>query len=174
MEKLQIKLIALDVDGVLTDGRIIYTNRQDEIKNFNTQDGLALRIAKACGIKTAIITGRVSEIVQRRADELGIDHLVMGSVNKTRALMNICEKEGIALEHVAYMGDDLNDLGVLSIVGFPAAPYNGRDEARSLAKLVTERCGGYGAVREMIEFILKHMGFWDDVVKNFKEENYAK
>lgn len=169
-----IKLMAFDVDGVMSDGKVIYTDRGAEIKAFNAQDGLGLVIARAIGLKIAVITGRVSAIVERRFAELKVDHLVMGSMDKTSALKSICEKEGITLDEVAYMGDDLNDLGCMSIVGYPMTVANGRSENKAHAAYITEARGGDGAVREAVEHILKEKNLWDTVVERFITETYAK
>lgn len=171
-KQMQVKLIAVDVDGVLSDGRIIYTSSGEEIKQFNAQDGLGLTIAHAAGIKTAIITGRESEMVKRRGEELNFDYIIMHCRNKTKAINELCEKEGITLNEIAFMGDDLNDLGVMKIVGCPMTPANGRPENKELAKIVTIARGGEGAVREAIEYILKEMKIWPKVIEVFTKETY--
>lgn len=171
-KQLNIKLIALDVDGVLSDGRIMYTSSGEEIKEFNAQDGLGLAIAHGAEIKLAIITGRKSPMVERRGNELGFDHIIMNCRNKSKVIKELAEKEQIDLENVAYMGDDLNDLGAMKIVGFPMTPANGRLENKKIAKLVTNASGGEGAIREAVEYILKNMGIWPEVIEIFESETY--
>lgn len=173
-QHLTIKMIALDVDGVMSPGQLYYTDSGVEVKAFNTQDGLGLTIAKALGIKLAIITGRYSEIVRRRGKELKFDHIIMGNHNKSEALKKLCQEAGISLDDVAYMGDDLNDLGVMSIVGLPMTPANGRPENKEIAKYITEASGGAGAIREAVEYILKSMGEWDKAVAVFASESYSQ
>lgn len=168
----EIKCLVLDVDGVLTDGSIIYTSSGEEIKAFYAQDGLALALAKRCGMKLAIITGRTSPMVERRVKELKFDFLRMGSGNKSQALRELSEETGIPFEHMAYMGDDLNDLGPLSKVGLALAPANGVGEVKEVAHYVTKARGGSGAVREALEMILKAQGQWEQAVLSYKEEAY--
>lgn len=169
-----IKLMAFDVDGVMSDGKVIYTDDGAEIKAFNAQDGLGLVVARAAGVKIAVITGRKSPVVERRFTELKVSHLVMGCLDKTSALKEICEKENITLDEVAYVGDDLNDLGCMSIVGFPMTVANGRPENKERAAYITEAHGGNGAVREAVEYILKAKNLWEKVVERFITETYAK
>lgn len=170
--QLNIKLIALDVDGVLSDGRILYTSAGEEIKEFNAQDGLGIAIAHGAGIKLAIITGRKSVMVERRGKELGFDYIIMNCRNKSNMIKELANKEQIELENIAFMGDDLNDLAAMKIVGLPMTPQNGRDENKLIAKLVTEASGGEGAIREAVEYILKEMGIWPEVIKIFESETY--
>lgn len=167
---MDIRWIVLDVDGVLSDGMLVYTSSGAETKSFSVKDGLGLTVAKKYGIKLAIITARISPMVERRAKELKFDALIMGRSNKTEALRALCKEHDILLEQIAYMGDDLNDLGPLSIVGLPMAPQNAVLEVKRIAKFIATRNGGDGAVREGIEFILKHKGLWDSVVQDYMVE----
>ncbi|WP_251424370.1 KdsC family phosphatase [Veillonella agrestimuris] len=167
---MDIRWIVLDVDGVLSDGMLVYTSNGEETKSFSVKDGLGLTAAKKCGIKLAIITARVSPMVERRAKELKFDALIMGHANKTEALRSLCEEHNIALHNIAYMGDDLNDLGPLSMVGLPMAPQNAVLEVKRIAKFIATNDGGHGAVREGVEFILKHQGLWDSVVQDYMME----
>ena len=167
-----IQLLALDVDGVLTDGHLTYTSEGEELKAFNTLDGLGLTALRQTGVQLAIITGRRSAIVERRAKELHIDHLHMGCGNKTQALMEICQEQGLDLKRVAYMGDDLNDLGPLSHVGLALAPANACDEAKALASYITTKVGGQGAVRQAVEYILQAEGKWEAIVDSYRNEVY--
>ena len=169
---MDIQLLALDVDGVLTDGGLHYSSTGEEMKVFNTLDGLGITALRNSGIAVAIITGRASQIVARRAQELRVDHLHMGCRNKTQALLDICQEKGISLAQVAYMGDDLNDLGPLSKVGLPLAPANACADVKERARFVTQRPGGQGAVREAVEYILKAQNRWDKVLASYENESY--
>lgn len=170
---MNIKWILLDVDGVLSDGAIVYNNEGQEWKAFNAQDGLGIAAARLMGYKLGIITGRTSYIVERRAKELKFDFLEMGAKHKSQSIRELCDREGISPAEIAYMGDDLNDLAPLSMVGLPLAPANGREEIKAKAIYVTQACGGYGAVREAIEYILKKAGKWEEAVARYAEETYA-
>ena len=146
-----IDLIILDVDGCLTDGKIIYSNSGDETKNFNVKDGLAISSWVRLGHKAVIITGRQSELVKRRAKELGITDLYQGVKDKAALLNSLSEELNIPLRKMAAMGDDLNDYKMLSIVGVSFTPKDGSKHVKSLVNRVCETGGGEGAVREMIE-----------------------
>ena len=167
---MNIKWIILDVDGVLTDGKLIHTSAGEEIKEFSARDGLGLTAAHKAGISLGIITARTSPMVERRAKELKFDALLMGHANKTEALHSLCKRYSIALEHIAYMGDDLNDIGALSLVGLPMAPHNAVPEVKNLAQFVSEHDGGSGAVRDAVEYILKTQNMWDSIVKDYAVE----
>lgn len=153
----KIKLFLSDVDGVLTDGGMYYTENGDELKKFNTRDGMGFQILREAGIKTGIITSETTKIVERRAIKLKIDYVSQGKKNggKLTAALEICEKEGIELNNVAYIGDDINCLELLSKVGFAACPS---DAVKSIKKipgiLILSKKGGDGAVREFIEHII--------------------
>ncbi len=146
-----IDLIILDVDGCLTDGKIIYSNSGDETKNFNVKDGQAISSWVRLGHKAVIITGRQSELVERRAKELGITDLYQGVKDKAALLNSLSEEFDIPLRKMAAMGDDLNDYKMLSIVGVSFTPKDGSKHVKSLVNRVCETGGGEGAVREMIE-----------------------
>ena len=150
-----IELIILDVDGCLTDGKIIYSNSGDESKNFNVKDGLAITSWIKLGHHVAIITGRRSALVERRANELGITHLHQGIKDKAALLNNLSEELNIPLRHMAAMGDDLNDYKMLSMVGLSFTPQNGSKHLKSVVNKVCKADGGEGAVREMIEEIFE-------------------
>lgn len=169
---MDIQLLALDVDGVLTDGKLIYGSDGQELKAFNSLDGLGLTAFRQTGGKLAIITGRQSALVEKRAKELRVDCLSMACKNKTQALKDICERLQIPLEAVAYMGDDLNDLGPLQLAGLALAPANACDDVKLLAHYVTQRPGGHGAVREVVEYILKRENKWDAVLDSYRNETY--
>jgi len=146
-----IELIVLDVDGCLTDGKIIYSNSGDETKAFNVKDGLAIRSWVDLGHHVAIITGRKSQLVERRAKELGVIELHQGIKDKETLLKKICEERSISLRNVAAIGDDLNDYKMLNAVGRSYTPANGSKHLKSIVNRVCTNNGGEGAVREMIE-----------------------
>ena len=150
-----IELIVIDVDGTLTDGKIYYTNSGDEIKAFNIKDGLMIKSWNTLGKKSAIITGRVSNIVDRRAKELGITFVKQGVRNKKQALDSIIEELGISYSEVAVIGDDMNDLCMLRLVKKSFAPYDANPYVYDFVNFPLKRNGGEGAVAEMIEAILK-------------------
>ncbi len=153
----EIRAIFLDVDGVLTDGSIVYTSDGVESKAFHVQDGLGIRLAMEKGLRVGLITGRKSEVVERRAQELGITDLYQGSLDKASVLDEIEAVYDLKDEQVAYMGDDILDLPVLRRVGFSAAPANAHPAVLQAVDLVTGNTGGNGAVREMIDYILAAM-----------------
>jgi 3-deoxy-D-manno-octulosonate 8-phosphate phosphatase (KDO 8-P phosphatase) len=150
-----IELLVFDVDGCLSDGGITYTSGGDELKTFSVKDGLAIASWRKLGGKSAIITGRNSQIVQRRATELGITHLIQGADNKDKVLEGILQKEGVSWENVAAIGDDLNDYNMLKKVGWSFTPNDGSMFIKEIVTTVLLSNGGKGAVREMIEMILK-------------------
>ncbi|MGB5918603.1 KdsC family phosphatase [Arcobacter sp.] len=158
-----IKLIVLDVDGTLTDGKIIYTNNGDEIKSFDVSDGLAIAVwTKKFGKKAAIITGRKSSLVEKRAKDLNIEHLHQGVHNKDEVLEEILKAEGISWSEVAAIGDDLNDYKMLKKVGLSFTPLNGSKYIKEIVNVVCKNKGGEGAVREMMEYIFKEDGLEEE------------
>jgi 3-deoxy-D-manno-octulosonate 8-phosphate phosphatase (KDO 8-P phosphatase) len=158
-----IELIVLDVDGTLTDGKITYSNSGDEIKSFDVADGLAVAVwTKKFGKKAAIITGRNSLIVEKRAKELGITYLYQGIKNKQEILENILEKENISWSQVAAIGDDLNDYNMLKKAGLSFTPANGTHYLKEFVNVVCKNKGGDGAVREMLEYIFKEDGLEEE------------
>lgn len=151
-----IELIVLDVDGTLTDGKITYSTSGEELKSFSVADGLAIASwTKDLGKKAAIITGRNSSITERRAKELHITHIYQGIENKQAVLENILKEENLSWNQVAAIGDDLNDYKMLKKVGLSFTPENGSHYIKSFVNVVCQNKGGNGAVREMIEYILK-------------------
>jgi len=156
-----IELIVIDVDGTLTDGKIYYTNSGDEIKAFNIKDGLMIKSWNTLGKKSAIITGRVSEIVQKRADELDITYVKQGVKNKKEVLDKIVEELGITYSEVAVIGDDMNDLSMLRLVKKSFAPYDANPYIYDFVNYPLKKNGGEGAVAEMIEFLLKEEKLYD-------------
>ena len=167
-----IRCLALDVDGVLTKGEIVYTSSGEEIKAFHAKDGLGLALAHRMGLQTAIITGRTSSMVERRAKELKISHIQMGSHNKSAGLQELLHTLELEAHEVAYMGDDLNDLGIMSKVGLAMTPLDGAPEIKEVAHHICQAKGGEGAVREAVEYILKREGLWEDAVRSYREESY--
>lgn len=152
-----IELIVLDVDGTLTDGGIIYSNNGDELKAFDVKDGLAVASwTKKLGKKAAIITGRKSILVEKRAKELGLTHIVQGVDDKDQVLKDILEEENLSWENIAAIGDDLNDLKMLKKVALSFAPNDAVEYIRKNVNIVCKKNGGSGAVREMIEYILEY------------------
>jgi len=150
----KIKLLLLDVDGVLTDGRLYYGNSGEELKAFNIQDGLGIRLLQRGGIQVGIITGRRSTLLERRAEELTISPIIQGREDKWSALNEILEGMDISPQEIAFMGDDLPDLAVINRVGLGITPANANSAVANQAHWQTEKCGGDGAVREVAELIL--------------------
>ena len=162
----KIELVLLDVDGVLTDGRIIWDANGTEIKFFNVKDGHGIKLLQRAGIQVGIITGRTSPVVDLRAKELGITLVYQGSLRKQDSYDDIKRITGLSDHQIAYMGDDVIDVPVMRRVGFAAAPSDALPEALAVADQVTSRCGGMGAVRELCDLILKCRGDWDRLVKD--------
>lgn len=162
-----IQLLALDVDGVLTDGTLTYSADGGESKSFSTQDGLGIKLLMAHGVDVAIITGRRSAMVERRATELGIKHLFQGRDDKLTALRTLSESNGIALSACAYCGDDLPDLGAIVASGLGVSVPNAPAYVRDHADYVTELHGGRGAVRELCELILRARGDWEELIATY-------
>ncbi len=150
-----VRLLLLDVDGVLTDGNLIYSHDGAESKMFNTQDGFGLRLIRENGIDTGIITARKSEIVARRAEELKMRYVNQGYVQKLTAYKEIIKQSGLKPVEICYMGDDWLDLVLLKRVGFSAAPANAVAEVKEIAHYITTQTGGQGAVREVCNLLLE-------------------
>ena len=152
-----LRLLALDVDGVLTDGRLYYGNDGEELKAFNIKDGVGLKLLQQAGVAVAIITGRRSQIVERRATELGIAHVVQGREDKRAALEELCASLDLALSQCAYMGDDLPDLGALRAAAIGLAPADAVEAVAEAADWQSRYPGGGGCVREACEQLLHAM-----------------
>ena len=159
-----VELMIADVDGVLTDGGIIFDNQGIEIKRFHSRDGYGIKLWRRCGLHFGIITARNSHIVKVRAAELGINVLRQGFEDKLPAAREIFAELRLAPAQVAYVGDDLPDLAVMRQVGLPIAVADAVEEVRAGAAYVSQTRVGYGAVREAIELVLKAKGVWDDIV----------
>jgi len=156
-----IELIVLDVDGTLTDGKIYYSNSGEEIKAFNIKDGLMIASWNRLGKKSAIITGRVSKIVEKRAKELGITYVIQGSKNKEEALKEIIKKENIDFSNVAVIGDDMNDYAMMKLVKKSFAPVDANPFIYDFVSYPLTKKGGEGVVAEMIEILLKEEKLYD-------------
>lgn len=164
----KIKLLLLDVDGVLTDGRLYYGNAGEELKAFDIQDGLGIKLLQRGGVNVGIITGRSSDLVKRRAKELSIDPLVQGREDKLTALNQLLENMNIGFEEIAFVGDDLPDLAVIRRVGLGITPANGNHILASQALWQTKRSGGNGAVREVAELILHAQGKLESLLASYQ------
>jgi 3-deoxy-D-manno-octulosonate 8-phosphate phosphatase (KDO 8-P phosphatase) len=165
----RVRLLIFDVDGVLTDCRVILDNEGNEFKAFHVRDGHGIKMIQREGIPVALITGRTSRVVERRAAELGITEVHQGSKKKIVAFRQVLEKFGVAEDEVAYMGDDVVDLPVMVRVGLPAAPADAAEEARACARFIAKNDAGRGAARELTDLILKARGRWDDIIKDYSE-----
>ena len=163
----RIKLLLMDCDGVLTDGRLWLTDDGDEQKSFNTHDGLGLALFHRAGLKSGIITGRSSRAVARRAQELGVEFLCQGNPDKTAAFEQLLREAGVDENEVAFVGDDLPDIPIMNRAELAVAVADAVAETRSVAHYVTRAKGGRGAVREVIEIILKSQGRWHDLVEDY-------
>jgi len=166
----KIKLLLLDVDGVMTDGRIIRTSGGDEIKNFDVNDGLGIILLKRTHVKCVILTAKASKVVMIRAKELKIDKVYQDFHYKGEALEEILKKFKVSHEEVCFIGDDVIDIPVLKKVGLAVAPPNAMDEVKGVVHLMTDKRGGHGAVREVCELILKSQDTWSEVTKRYFNE----
>jgi len=164
----EIKLLILDVDGVLTSGSITYSDDGREYKSFNVRDGHGIKLLMRAGIEVAVITARSSAIVERRCRELGIERLYQGALTKLTVYEELLLELGLEPIETAYVGDDLIDLPVLVRAGFSAAPCDAAGEVRSVVDCVTKAAGGAGAVREVVEIILKIQGKWEEVTERYR------
>jgi len=151
----RVRLLVLDVDGVLTDGRLYYGARGEALKVFNVKDGHGIKQVAAAGITVAIISGRKSPIVTRRARELGIRHVAQGVTDKLAALQKLVKSQSVALEHCACVGDDTPDAPMLNAAGLAIAVADAHPDARAVADLLTTRAGGQGAVREVCDWLIE-------------------
>jgi 3-deoxy-D-manno-octulosonate 8-phosphate phosphatase (KDO 8-P phosphatase) len=163
----QLRLMAFDVDGVLTDGSLFFTPNGDEIKAFSSLDGHGLKMLAQAGIELAIITGRRSRMVELRAANLGIKHLFQGVEDKRAVMRTLCEQLGIRREASGYMGDDVVDLPILLDCGFAATVGDGHPFVREHVDFVAKAGGGRGAVRELSDFILSAQGKLDAMLQSY-------
>ncbi len=162
-----IEMLAMDVDGVLTDGTLVINADGSESKSFNSMDGHGIRMWQRAGLKVALISGRASEPTQRRAEQLQIEYVFQDCHNKLPVFEKLLEQLGLSPDKVAYIGDDLTDLPVIRYAGFGVAVANAVDEVKQYADYVTTRPGGSGAVREVIEYILKNSGRWQKLMARY-------
>jgi len=167
----RIKLVVLDVDGVMTDGGIVLGDvdgQRLELKRYDIQDGIGIKMLQWAGIRVALITGRVSVSVELRAKELGIEDVIQDQhARKIGAVRRLAKQHGIALEDVACLGDDLPDLGMMREVGLPVAVANASEDAIQAAKVRLTRLGGAGAIRELAELLLRARGEWQSLVESY-------
>ena len=159
-----IRLLALDVDGTLTDGGVYMNGQGAEFKRFDIRDGMGIVRLRKAGVEIALISGRHSAVTEQRARDLGIIRLCNGVADKMPVLAALVEELGITFDETAYMGDDLNDLEVMKIVGLVGAPSDACAEVLEEADFISSKKGGEGAVREFLEYILKKEGSWDKIV----------
>lgn len=166
---MKIKFLILDVDGALSDGKMIYSEDGKEMKIFHVRDGKGIHLAKISGIEVAFVTAEKLNLIKNRAKKLGIRELYMGIKNKLRSLNKIQEKHDLKYEEIAMVGDDINDIPTLEKVGLPIAVGDAVYEVKKLVRerggFITKSKGGNGAVREAIEFILKSKGVWNETVE---------
>ena len=163
----KVKLIIFDVDGVLTDGGIYHGANGELFKSFHCRDGFGITLAHSCGIKSAIITGRKSQMTAYRADELKISAVMQGQMNKRDAYKKLKAQFGLSDDEICYVADDVIDLPVFVQVGFRAAVGDAVAEVIERAHFVANNFGGRGAVREVVEFILKAKGFWQGIIERY-------
>ena len=163
----KIKLLALDVDGVLTDGSIYISPAGEVFKGFNAKDGMGISCALRSGLQIAVITGRQSPIVERRCEELGITLLQQGVKDKRLALQQMAQELGLVREEIAYMGDDLNDIPAFKASGLNLVPADAAMEVLAVADIITKASGGRGAVREAITVILAAQDNWNVIVNSY-------
>jgi 3-deoxy-D-manno-octulosonate 8-phosphate phosphatase (KDO 8-P phosphatase) len=164
----KVNLLLLDVDGVLTDGRIVYAEYGDELKFFDVQDGAGLVFWNRLGLKSAIITARTSRLVKRRAKELRVDFLAQGKLLKLPTYEELLKRFRVSDDEVCAIGDDLMELPILKRVGLSVAVPNAVDEVKAICHYITKRPGGRGAVREVIDIILKAKGLWDHLMQRYQ------
>jgi 3-deoxy-D-manno-octulosonate 8-phosphate phosphatase (KDO 8-P phosphatase) len=163
----RIKLLLMDCDGVLTDGRIWILESGDDQKAFHTRDGLGIELLHRAGLKSGVISGRVSSAVERRARGLGMSFVWQGREDKLQAFAETLAQAEVTNEQVAFVGDDLNDIPLMSRSGLAVAVADAAAETREHAHYVTTARGGHGAIREVVELILKSQGLWNDLVRRY-------
>ena len=167
-ERIQkIKLVMVDNDGVLTDGRIVYGDYGDELKFFDVQDGFGMVLLRRAGLRTVILSARKSRINKRRSKELMVDKIYQNAFDKLVIFQKVLKKFKVKPEEVCYVGDDLIDLPVLTRVGFAVTVPNAVDEVKKIAHYCTQKAGGCGAVREVADLILKGQGRWSEVTARY-------
>jgi len=163
----QIRLLLLDVDGVLTDGSIIYNDNGSETKIFNVKDGLGIRLLMDSGIRTGIVTGRASKALLCRCKNLGIELIFDGIKDKSSVFDLIMKKTGLLSKQIAFMGDDMPDISLMKLTGISAATADAHETIKQYADIITVNKGGHGAVRELCETILKAQGLWEEITERY-------
>lgn len=163
----QVKLIVLDVDGTLTDGSIVFGEAGEQVKTFHVADGLGIVMARAVGLRFAVLSGRRSAAVERRMNELGVNDVIQGSMNKGVALRTLMDRQRLQAREVAFVGDDVNDLPAFGVAGVKIAVADAAQVVRESADYVTPRGGGRGAVRDAIDEILRVQGRLDEAVQAY-------
>ncbi len=171
---MNIQLLILDVDGVLTDGSILYDERGNQLKRFHVRDGMGIRLAMEAGVRVAVLSSRDSPAVSRRLAELAVTRIVQGSGDKGVDVVTLLREEGVTGEHAAYLGDDLLDLPAMRRVDYPMAVADAAEEVRAVARFVTTLHGGRGAVREAVEHILKRQGVWEATIAPYVKEPHEE
>jgi 3-deoxy-D-manno-octulosonate 8-phosphate phosphatase (KDO 8-P phosphatase) len=164
-----VKILILDVDGVLTDGSIILDNKDNELKCFHVRDGHGIKMLLRQGIPVAFITGRYSEVVKRRARELGVKDVFQKYRDKTKAYNKLIKKYAVTDQEIAYIGDDIVDIPLLQKCGFSVAVADADDHVKAVAKMVTKNRGGRGAVREVCDLILKAKDLWKGIIGGYSQ-----
>ena len=167
----KIRLLAMDVDGVLTDGRMVLSDGGAELKMFHTHDGIGLALAHRAGLRTAMVTGETSLIAKARGTKLGVGTVVLGARRKGDVVDALLAEYGLSADALAYIGDDLLDLPALQRAGLAVAVADAVADVRAVAHVVTKARGGHGAVRECVELVLRAQGVWDRVYRAFVDEH---
>lgn len=165
----KIRMVLLDVDGVLTDGKLYLGNNQEELRAFFVRDGLAIRMGQSAGLTFGIVSGRDSTLVTRRARELKIDQIHQGIQAKGECFDRIAAESGLSGEQICFVGDDLIDVPALRRAGLAVCPADGCEETRKFAHYICKNRGGHGAVREVVDLILRASGRWETVMQRFLE-----
>ena len=167
----KIRLLVMDVDGVLTDGRMILSDRGEELKSFHTHDGIGLALAKRAGLRTALVTDESSPIAKTRGAKLGVDSVVLGARRKGESVEALRAEFDLAPDAVAFIGDDLLDIPALQVAGLAVTVADASAVVKAVAHVVTRARGGHGAVRELVELILRAQGSWRTVVDAYVREH---
>ncbi len=163
----EVEILLLDVDGILTDGGIILTSSNEEIKVFSVLDGMGIKLLQKIGVEVGIVSSRNSKVVEHRGKELGIEIIIQGELNKLSAVENILLKKGLTFKNLAYMGDDWVDIPLLKRAGLAVSVPNAWHPVKDYAHYITKREGGKGAVREVCELILRAKGKWEELFSRY-------
>ena len=167
----KIRLLVMDVDGVLTDGRMVLSATGDELKMFHTHDGIGLALAHRAGLRTAMVTGETSPIAKARSEKLGVNRVLLGVRRKGDAVTELLDDFGLSSAALAYIGDDLLDIPALQLAGLAVAVADAVPEVHAVSHVITAARGGHGAVRECVELILRAQGTWTTVLNTFVVEH---